>query len=150
MNRQNITCRIRLKDRKYTGTIKSHSANGEHSIETEIEVRDGIRDNTFTDMGLQLQGEFFTYRCMILKDTHCEVVLDKNEYLGKSDYELEIEYSPEYEKNAQAIYQLFLDLLMRRRHLPLYKKGYLQKAVVPSKSKRFFERMTMNKQNKNK
>ena len=36
MNRQNITCRIRLKDGKYKGIIKQHSLNSEQSTETEI------------------------------------------------------------------------------------------------------------------
>lgn len=147
MNRENTTCRIRFMDGNYKGTMKSHSESGERSIETEMEVRDGIRDNAFTDMGLRLQGELTTQRCIILKDEHYEVVLDKNEYLGISDYELEIEYMPEFEKEAQTIYQVILDMLFRRKCLLAYKEIYKKKPNVPSKSNRFFERMTVNNSN---
>ena len=140
MNRQNITCRIRLKDGKYKGTMKRHSENGDQSTEIEMEVRDGIRDNAFLDRGLQLQGELTTYRCIVLKDGRYEVVLDKNEYFGSFDYELEIEYLPNFEKDAQCIYQVILDLLTWCKCFPAYNKSYKHKLNVPSKSNRFFER----------
>ena len=140
MNRQNTTCRIRLKDDKYKATMKTHSENGDQSTETEMEVRDGIRDNAFIDMGLKLQGELTTHRCIIFKDEHCEVVLDKNEYLGTFDYELEIEYLPEYEKDAQAIFQIILDMITMHKCFLIYKESYKVKPIIPSKSNRFFER----------
>ena len=140
MNRQNITCRIRLKDGKYKGTMKNHFGNGDKSTETEMEVRDGIQDNAFIDMGLTLQGELVTYRCIILKDKHCEVVLDKNEYFGTIDYEIEIEYAPKYDKEAQAIYQLFLDMLAQRKCFLANKENCKERQMVPSKSSRFFKR----------
>lgn len=141
MNHQNITCRIRLNDGKYTGTMKSHFGNEDKSAETEMEVRDGIQYNAFTDMGLTLQGELTTYRCIILKDEHYKVILDKNEYLDTFDYELEIEYLPEYEKDAQAIYRVILDMLIRHKYFLAYKESYEPKPNAPSKSNRFFERM---------
>lgn len=98
MNRQNTTCRIRLKDGTYQGTLKRHTATTERSEEIDIAVRNGIFDNGFTDMGLKLQGYCVTDRCFLLKNTICDVVLDWNDYLGHVDYELEIEYAPGYEK----------------------------------------------------
>lgn len=149
MNRQNITCRIRLKDGKYKATMKRHSGKAERSTETEMEVRDGIRDNAFIDMGLKLQGELTTHRCIIFKYEHCEVVLDKNEYLGTFDYELEIEYLPEYEKDVQAIYRVILDMLTRRKCFLAYKESCERKSVVASKSNRFFEKRETMNENKN-
>ncbi len=141
MNEQNITCRIRLKDGKYKGTIKQHSLNSDHNTETEIEIYDGINRNAFTNMGLKLQGELFTERCIIFKDAGCEVVLDKNQYLGYIDYELEIEYSVVYEKEATLLFHTFIEALKHQKNLLTKKKYYKRVQNTPSKSNRFFERM---------
>ena len=98
MNRQDTTCRIRLKDGQYKATMKRHAAGTDQSTEAEMEIYAGLDNNAFTDMGLKLWGALTTHRCVLLKNPHLEVVLDKNEYLGYTDYELEIEYLPEYEK----------------------------------------------------
>lgn len=68
MNRQNTTCRIRLKDGEYKATMKKHLFGTEHSIETEMEIHNGLESNAFTNMGLKLQGELITKRCVIFKD----------------------------------------------------------------------------------
>ena len=141
MNRQNTTCRIRLKDGKYKATMKKHISSGDQSTETEMEIRNGLESNAFTDMGLKLQGELITKRCIVFKDTNCEAVLDKNEYLRHTDYELEIEYTSEHEKDAQAILKIFRDMLIRRKCFLIYKEGIADPPKVPSKSNRFFERM---------
>ena len=148
MNRQNTTCRIRLKNGKYKATMKIHSENEDQSLEIKMEVRNGIEDNAFTEMGLKLQGELTTYRCVILKDEHCEVTLDKNEYLGTVDSELEIEYLPEYEKEAQTIYRVILDMLTRRKNFLAYMQSYEQQPSTPSKSKRFFQLKERDYENK--
>lgn len=145
MNRQNTTCRIRLKDGKYKATMKKHSFGTDQSTETEMEIYDGLESNAFTDMGLKLQGELITKRCVVLKDAHCEAVLDKNEYLGHKDFELEIEYSPEHEKDAQAILKIFKDMLIRRKCFLAYKESITDPPSIPSKSNRFFERMSATK-----
>ena len=145
MNRQNTTCRIRLKDGKYKATMKKHSFGADQSTETEMEIYDGLESNAFTDMGLKLQGELITKRCVVLKDANCEAVLDKNEYLGHTDYELEIEYTPEHEKDAQAILKIFRDMLTRRKCFLVYKESIADLPSVPSKSNRFFERMITTK-----
>ena len=145
MNRQNTTCRIRLKDGKYKATMKRHSTGKDQSTETEMEIFDGLESNAFTNMGLKLQGELITKRCIVFKDANCEAVLDKNEYLGHKDFELEIEYTPEHEKDAQAILKIFRDMLTRRKCFLIYKEGIAAPPKVPSKSNRFFERMSITK-----
>ena len=145
MNRRNTTCRIRLKGGKYRATMKKHSSGGDQSTETEMEIRNGLESNAFTDMGLKLQGELVTKRCVVFKDTDCEVVLDKNEYLGHTDYELEVEYTQEHEKDAQAILNIFRDMLTRRKCFLVYKESLKDAPDVPSKSSRFFERMNTAK-----
>lgn len=145
MNRQNTTCRIRLKDGKYKAIIKKHSTGEDQSTETEMEIYDGLVSNAFTKMGLKLQGELITKRCIVFKDTYCEAVLDKNEYLGHTDYELEIEYTSEHEKDAQTILKIFRDMLTRRKCFLAYKESLKDAPDVPSKSSRFFERMSSTK-----
>lgn len=145
MNRQNTTCRIRLKDGKYKATMKKHTSGSDQSTETEMEIRNGLESNAFTDMGLKLQGELVTKRCVVLKDANCEAVLDKNEYLGHKDFELEIEYAPEHENDAQVILKIFRDMLTRRKCFLAYKESLKEAPDVPSKSSRFFERMSSTK-----
>ena len=145
MNRQNTTCRIRLKDGKYRATMKKHSSGGDQSTETEMEIHNGLESNEFTDMGLNLQGALMTKRCVVFKCANCEAVLDKNEYLGHTDYELEIEYTPEHEKDAQAILKIFRDMLTRRKCFLAYKESLKEVPDVPSKSSRFFDRMSSTK-----
>ena len=128
MNRKNITCRIRFKDCKYTGTLKQHNDGSDHSTETEVAC-ENIDKNAFTDMGLKLQGTLITERFTVVNNRYFEAVLDKNEYLGHTDYELEIEYTPDHEKDAQLILKLFRDMLIHRTNIP----------NAQSKSKRFFE-----------
>ena len=125
--------------------MKKHSSGGDQSTETEMEIRNGLESNAFTDMGLKLQGELVTKRCVVFKDTDCEVVLDKNEYLGHTDYELEIEYTREHENDAQAILNFFRDMLTRRKCFLAYKESLKVAPDVPSKSSRFFERMSSTK-----
>ena len=141
MNRQNTTCRIRLKNGRYKATMKKHSSGDDKSTETEMTIHNGLESNAFTDMGLKLQGELITRRCVVFKDAACEAVLDKNEYLGQTDYELEVEYTAKHEKDALAILKIFQDMLVRRKCFLAYKESLEKTADIPSKSSRFFERM---------
>lgn len=144
MNNQNITCRIRLKDGKYQGTIKQHFPETDHSTETEIDIRNGVYDNTFTDMGLILQGELVTERCVILKNPNIEVVLDKNVYLGHTDYELEIEYLPNYIYDINTTLQKITNILVDHHFSISLKEIMLRCKNAQSKCKRFFERKKIN------
>lgn len=138
MNRQDTTCRIRLKDGQYQATMKQHTAGTDQSTEAEMEIYAGLDHNAFTDMGLKLWGALTTHRCVLLKNPHLEVVLDRNEYLGHTDYELEIEYLPEYEKEARAVLKEVEKALQRKRS-PIYNIGIFSAGL--NKSKRFFKRM---------
>ena len=144
MNHQNITCRIRLTNGKYQGTMKKHTVNSDRSEEIDVEVRNGVFDNEFIDMGLKLKGELVTERCIIFKDSSCEVALDKNDYLGYTDYELEIEYLPNFEKNVPSAIQSVVHVL------PCGKLSISPGDVISrckntkSKCQRFFERMVQN------
>ena len=145
MNQNHITCRIRLKNGHYKGIIKRHFPDTDQSTETEIKIYDGIEENTFTDMGLQLQGSLITERCILFKDSNYEVVLDKNEYLGYIDYEIEIEYSPDYEEKAELTLKVLHDMLVKQNNSASFKKIYISLPNCSSKSSRFFERKILLK-----
>lgn len=140
MNQNHITCRIRLKNGHYKGIIKRHFPDTDQSTETEIKIYDGIYENTFTDMGLQLQGSLITERCIIFKDLNHEIVLDKNEYLGYTDYEIEIEYSPDYEEKAELTLKALHNMLVKRNSSSSCRKNSTTFKNVSSKSSRFFKR----------
>lgn len=144
MNRQDITCRVRLKNGKYKGMMKKHSHDSDHSTEIEMAVHDGIISNAFTDMGLKLQGKLITERCIIWQDGMCEVVLDKNEYLGYTDYELEIEYPPTFEHHAKRILNILIGCCIDNATSLATQHANNCFLHVPSKSKRFFERYSSN------
>lgn len=140
MNCQNITCRVRLKNGKYKATMKRHTAEKNCSAEIDMAICNGIDENAFVDLGLKLQGELTTERCVLMKDEACEVVLDKNEYLGYTDYELEIEYSPDHEQEATAILQSIIGVLLHHDTALTLKAIALHGQNTHSKSRRFFER----------
>lgn len=89
MNKNGITCRIRAKDGKFKSTVKRHYT-GDEDCSTEIdgEVKDYFDLDTFKDMGLILQGSLVTERIVLHKEKFCKAVIDRNTYLGFTDYEL--------------------------------------------------------------
>ena len=139
MNKEGITCRVRLKNGVYKGTIKKHTLNSDISTENEVKIQNGIYDNDFVEMGLQLQGELVTERCYLLRNSICEVVLDKNNDLGYTDYEIEIEYSKDNESSANGIFKFFLDVIshMQSENSKGIKSSDYCNGL--SKSQRFFE-----------
>ncbi len=134
MNRRGITCRIRLKNGILSAIMKQHFPVNGYSTETEAEISGGLLHNAFTGMGLKLQGELLTERYRIFTSEGLDAVLDKNSYLGYTDYELEIEYVPAQEKNASAFLQRVCGLLSRQTNAS---------EEVLSKSGRFFERKAL-------
>ena len=104
MNEKGITCRIRAKDGKYKVTVKNH--NAEHpdcSIEVDLVEKAEFDPQIFNVFGLHHQGELVTDRVVMHKDSMCEMVLDRNVYLGHTDFELEVESSKESERRAQTL-----------------------------------------------
>ena len=147
MNKKGVTCRIRQTNGNYTATIKEHINGSELSNETDMSVNGTLKKNVFTDMGLDLQGKLYTERHIIFEDDRCKAMLDKNEYLGKIDYELEIEYLEGSESDAERVLQILRDMLFKRKLIDAYKEVYTKTPDPQSKSRRFFERkMQINKE----
>lgn len=132
LRNKNITARIREKDGKLTGVIKVHSAGTAYSKETSFLV-EGVSNVIFYNgEHLYLQGELYTKRTEINICDGITMMLDYNKYLGIEDYELELEYVPEFKEKAEGI-MLALQAILE----------YLNSSKLSDcKSERFFENLT--------
>ncbi len=141
MNRAGITCRIRKRDGIYTATVKEHGY-GEHcSKETSARVTDEKDTSLFEGKDIKLQGNMITHRTVLYSTEEYEAVLDKNTYLGTTDYELEVEYTEKTEENALRFIERAKETLaMLSGEITL--ESNEQRKRPKSKSERFFERLT--------
>ena len=140
MNEIGITCRIRAKNRKFTTSIKNHNIgrlNG--SIEEIICEKKHFSYKIFEIMGLILQGELNTKRIILYKDDFCEIDLDRNTYLGVTDFELEAEYLEGYETKALVQLNKIAEALVDSSIITGKKEFLTRASKVKSKSQRFFE-----------
>lgn len=142
MNEKKITCRIREKNGEYTATIKEHSYGREpNSIETSRKIKNRFDDSLFVEKGLSFKGSLTTERIYIVNDCDLKVSIDKNSYLDCTDYEIEIEYSPNEYIFAQkhiTYYEYLFCVVYKTTNL-----RELQKRIksAQSKSERFFKRL---------
>lgn len=144
LNELGITCRIREKNGKYEATIKDHSfAPNKCSIEHSKTVCSQYDDSLFKNMDTRLHGKLVTERVTIYSNNKSEIVLDKNTYLGVSDYELEIEYSPEQEEYAKHLLRYIARILCCYHCQTDSDEFYNRTNISKSKSERFFERKKM-------
>ena len=91
-------------------------------------------------LGLHLQGKLITKRMLIIKDAFCEVVIDRNEYLGYTDYEIEAEYISGYENRAEKYLESVAEHLVSAKLIDSAKNFLLRVGKGKSKSQRFFNR----------
>ena len=141
MNSKGITCRIRAKNGKYKATIKKHSNdNSNCSIEEQLYYKTELDTRVFDALGLCYQGELVTLRACIYRDDFCEIVLDKNMYLDYIDFEMEIEYRKDCEKNALEAIKKAAACLEKANLISSTDEFMLRFEKSKSKSKRFFER----------
>lgn len=127
-NRRGITCRIREKDHQYRATIKAHrSLVGGGSVETERFAENERDDRLFVTMGVKPQGCLITRRIKLLECKEFTVVLDENSYLGCVDHELEIEYDPSFEKQAEFVLCKIADGLANH-HLIQSREAFCRRA----------------------
>lgn len=139
MNKQGITCRIREKNGKYKATIKAHRSNNQDcSIEKTKEAESQYDDSLFEGLHLKYQGCLTTERTVLYCEIGCEVVLDKNTYLGTTDYELEVEYRSGMKIRAVGLLHNCLAQLYSPMTSLLI--GNARTKKCKSKSERFFKR----------
>ena len=140
MNEKGITCRIRAKDGKYKATVKNHNADHpDCSIEVDLVEKTEFDPQIFNVFGLHHQGELVTDRVVMHKDSMCEMVLDRNVYLGHTDFELEVEYSKESERRAQTLIDNIGECLVATEQLTGIDEFLARVGQGKSKSQRFFE-----------
>ena len=146
MNEKGITCRIRAKDGKYKATIKNHNAEQlECSIEVDLVEKTEFDPQIFNALGLYHQGDLVTDRVVIHKDSTCEMVLDRNVYLGHTDFELEVEYNKESERRAQTLIENIGECLVATEQLTGIDEFIARIGQGKSKSQRFFEHLKNKK-----
>lgn len=103
ISKNRIMFRVRVKDGKSAVQVKLHKNSGsplQICEETEFPI-DGVPDiiedaEKYTGIKtapLRRLGASVTLRHSKMWDDKTEICLDKTEYLGKTDYELEIEYT---------------------------------------------------------
>lgn len=146
MNKKGITCRIRAKDGKYKATVKNHST--EHpdcSVEVDLVEKTEFDPQIFNVLGLHHQGKLVTDRVVMHKDSTCEMVLDRNVYLGHTDFELEVEYSKESECRAQTLIENIGECLVATEQLTGIDEFVARAGQGKSKSQRFFEHLKNKK-----
>lgn len=144
MNQKGITCRIRSKNGKFKATVKNHIKNhSELSIEKTMDLGSQLDLQVFELMGLHLQGCLVTERCVVYKDPFCEFVLDRNTYLGQTDYEMEIEYAVEQEQLATCLLNKSAHILFADGIIGSKEEFLSRVSSSASKSQRFFERRAM-------
>jgi uncharacterized protein YjbK len=139
MNRQGITCRIRAKNGTYRMTVKNHCReNPNCSIEEHLCESAKFDPRIFEALGLRLQGELITSRIIMYRDTFCEMVLDRNTYMGCTDYELEVEYSEGCETRALDCLKSVADCLIAAKITDSTEEYLHRIGKGKSKSERFF------------
>lgn len=139
MHRQGITCRIREKNNICVATIKEHhSGSRECSTETSKTATDPSDTSLFPEPDIKLQGQLITERIFLMRENDISVMLDRNLYHNIVDYELEIEYAPHAEKQAEHVLIYFAEIL-RSEFTDFDKELFLKRSSSPkSKSERFF------------
>jgi len=141
MNKKGITCRIREKDGIFKATVKNHSSKHyDCSIEEDLVKKTEFDPRIFNEKGLSCQGKLVTHRTIIYKDALCEMVLDRNTYLGYTDYELEVEYCENSEKKALWLLEDIAEKLVNIKLLGDVDNLLDRIGKGKSKSQRFFER----------
>ena len=143
MNKKGITCRIRAKDGKYKTTVKNHNTvRNDCSMEIDLCEQNKLDTKFFDALGLCHQGELVTERIVMYKDSFCEMVIDRNTYLGHTDFEIEVEYSEDCEQVADYLLMTVAKMLVNYTGMECIDKFLKRVGKAKSKSKRFFGRKT--------
>ncbi len=142
MNKKGITCRIRAKDGKYKTTVKNHNASHpDCSTEVDLGENTEFDPQIFKVFGLHYLGKLTTDRVVIYKEATCEMVLDRNVYLGHTDFELEVEYCKDSERRAQVLIENIAEYLIATEQLTTIADFLVRIGQGGSKSHRFFKRL---------
>ncbi|MEF9967519.1 MAG: DJ-1/PfpI family protein [Longicatena sp.] len=96
LKERRMGCRIRKIDNKFIFTLKIKQSNGHQEIEFPIsrfDINEPLIQECFVKYDIvnpRCVGELHTYRHLV-QLSHAELCIDKNEYNGITDYEVEYE-----------------------------------------------------------
>ena len=107
---KNTTVRIRYKNGTLFGTIKKHII-GSVSEEESWKLNDLPNTIIIDGVTTHLIGEMLTQRTNFHTDREIIISFDKNIFLGKTDYEIELEFS-ENSRNEALEWKEMIDLLL--------------------------------------
>ena len=132
--KNNITVRIRQNGNSFEGTVKKHIFNGIHSESDEYDFPVQRLPGSVYLQGKKLcfKGQMITKRKVYFLTEGILLCIDKNIYLGKTDYEMELEYTSEMAQEAERIKNT-ADTWLKNF------SGQLREENLYSKSTRFFE-----------
>lgn len=141
MNKLGITCRIREKNGRYTSEVKVHDRqNTNCSIEINGKPKLIPDMSIFGGLNIRVQGCMETERIILSSLDGCEVALDKNTYLGITDYELEIEYTEDKKRYANNMLQTLASCISAELK-DSFDRDFIKRINKSnSKSARFFKR----------
>lgn len=135
------TCRVREKDGDYIATMKCHSSEQTgYSQETSEAVRDLDSIELFDGLKVMPYGCLKTERSFFYDRPGLQVVLDRNDYLDQTDYEIEIEYSPDCVLQVYQVLLRLADTLSQEKEGFCYRDFLNRIGKGKSKSDRFFRR----------
>ncbi len=103
----NITVRVRQKGTELKGTIKYHGIQNMPYVSNEqhFKVHTLPMYMEFGGRWISFMGQMVTERICFPVAEGVELMLDRNSYLGKVDYELELEFLPQEQYKAEAFLQ---------------------------------------------
>ena len=134
IDKTGMECTICVENGKHEAMIRSHSI--EHATGHE-ECEDGdwssIFHNGFTRKGLVCHGALWCDKTFLYRRETIEMTLEKNSYLGCTDYELQLRFG-RYDVDCAKL------LLLKVRRI--LRCGNLTNRIsnTPIKARRFFER----------
>lgn len=141
LDRRGITCRLRQKNGCLKKAVKIHSFGDEDcSLEINLSFLSKAEQEVLGFSGLKYQGELTTERTEIFKNDQCKMVVDRNRYLGKEDYELEAEYQKDKGFEADKALYCVAELLKAFHIIENESLFLLRQGKIKPKSRRFFER----------
>lgn len=143
-NKKGTTYRVRKVEDEFIATIKEHTSKlFGHNCSKEISKKvKGINDIAFFgDTSLILLGKLITERRVCYEKNNCQIVLDKNIYLGNTDYELEIEYAKDMYAWANEVVDTIFEFLqiICFTYESRIKRFFASNSL--SKSSRFFKKL---------
>lgn len=137
LNALDITYRIRECGGGCLATVKIHESEGEESRELSFSTTEQPDTVDFGRMRLLCQGTLTTARTTFSPGASLCVCLDRNDYLGVTDYELEVEYAEEAAPLARRYLENLAAVLAARGLIPT-PDVFLRRGQAPNKARRFF------------